>query len=99
MSAAQAIPWGVDGTTRVNSASPSAARFLSASSSSGDSAVRLAITSTLALSATNRRLVRREVLVPVAERPEGAPERSLGALVVERGVDVGHVQGLAGGRE
>src|SRR3954463_8184682 len=85
--------------TSVNSQSPSAARFLRASSSSGDSAVRFAITRTLAVSATRRRLVRRVVRVPLAERAEGAPERAFGRLVVERCVDVRHVEGLAGGRE
>src|SRR5918997_3854550 len=46
-----------------------------------------------------RFLVRREVRVPLAERPERAPELPLGVLLVERAVDVGHVQGVAGGCE
>src|SRR5688572_33019861 len=46
-----------------------------------------------------RGLVRREVGVPAAERAERLPEGALGALVVERLVDVRHVQGVARGRE
>ena len=51
MSAAQASPCGVEGTSSVNSQGPWTVRTRSASSSSGDSAVRLATTKTLALSA------------------------------------------------
>jgi hypothetical protein len=46
--AAQANPCGVEGTSNVNSQGPVTARERSASSSSGDSAVRLATTKTLA---------------------------------------------------
>src|SRR5688572_19548195 len=49
MSAAQASPCGVDGTSSVNAQGPCTARARSASRSSGDSAVRLATTSTLAI--------------------------------------------------
>ena len=38
------------------------------------------------------RLVRRQVRVPLAERPERRPERALGVVLVERLVDVRHVQ-------
>ena len=40
--------------------------------------------------------VRRQVVVPVAEHLEGAPEALLGALLVERVVDVGGVEGVDG---
>ena len=46
--------------------------------------------------ATPQPSVRRQVLVPVAEDLEGAPEALLGALLVERGVDVGDVEGVDG---
>src|SRR3954469_4428439 len=89
----------------MNSHGPRTARVCSAWSSSGDSAVRLATTKTFALSAMVGAypepdfLIRREVCVPLAQRAEGAPELALGDLVVERGVDVGHVQRLARRRQ
>src|SRR3954466_6677478 len=43
--------------------------------------------------------IRREVAVPLAERPERLPERLLGRLVVERLVDVRHVEEVARRRE
>jgi len=43
--------------------------------------------------------VRRQVLVPLAEHLEGAPEALLGALFVEGFVDVGGVEGVDGGGE
>src|SRR5690348_18299147 len=44
-------------------------------------------------------LVRGQVLVPVAERLEGAPEPLLRALLVQRFVDVRRVQSVDRGRE
>ena len=102
MSAAQATPWGVAGTSSVNRVAPARARSFRAASSSSDSAVRFATTRTCASVAPCRSiacglylLVRREVRVPLAERAERLPEAALGALVVERGVDVRHVQRVA----
>src|SRR5918994_7956178 len=46
-----------------------------------------------------RPLVRRQVVVPDAERLEGAPEALLGSLFVQGGVDVGDVEGVDGGGE
>ena len=71
-------PCGVDGHQQGELARPLHGRVRSASSSSGDSAVRLATTRTLRLlghacEVTPLRLVRREVRVPLAERAEGAP--------------------------
>src|SRR6476646_19879 len=44
-------------------------------------------------------LVRRQVVVPVAELLEGSPEALLGALFVQRLVDVRDVEGVDGGGE
>src|SRR6185437_1038438 len=43
--------------------------------------------------------VRRQVLVPLTEHAEAAPEALLGALFVEAFVDVGDVEGVDGGGE
>src|SRR4051794_9139671 len=106
MFAAQETPCGVAGISTVNSTCPWSARAFKAARSSSDSAVWLATTSTLAFSAIRsllrsdarvaRSLVGREVRVPVAERAEGGPEFALGVLVVERAVDVGYPEGVAG---
>src|SRR5262245_46764660 len=66
-------------------AAPSGARYLQ---SSNDASVQ-----------TSRALVRRQTVVPLAQHPERRPEPLLGVLGVERGVDVGHVQRVDGGRE
>src|SRR4051794_4084799 len=71
-------------------------RAFKASSSSGDSAVRLATTRMRAMA---RRLVRRQIRVPVAQRPKRAPELALGGLVVQGGVDVRAPQRLTRGRQ
>ena len=54
MSAAQATPWGVAGTSRVKRVGAFSARSFSAASSSSDSAVRFATTRTCAFSAMQR---------------------------------------------
>src|SRR2546423_6202418 len=105
-SAAFWIPCPDAGTTSRNSGlSPLAARALSASRSSGDSAVRLATTKTRAMhgnltpTPNAQRLVGRQICVPVAERAERAPELALGRFVVQRGVDIGAVERLAARRQ
>src|SRR5262249_24085731 len=103
MSATQATPCGVAGASRGEAAPPPCARCRRASSSSGDSAVRLATTSTFAITAPSLAweegyasgLIGRQVRVPLAERAECLPELALGALLVEGRVDVRHIQRLA----
>src|SRR3954471_16382068 len=111
MSVIQAAPRGVAGTTRKNSEGPFSTRWTTASSNSSDAAVRLATTRTRDFSLTETSSstcllvevtpasVRRQLRVPVAQHAERVPELALGVLLVERGVDVRHVQRVDRGRE
>src|SRR5436305_5878644 len=81
---------------------PVRAALIQTARSTSSSTVR--VVRVLAMPAPQRqdavmRLVRRQVVVPDAERLEGSPEAGLGALFVEGSVDVGDVEGVDGGGE